>query len=193
MGIRLTAHDEGVHDPGDQINWNESRYIDFWDPRGRSGGWFRIGARPNAHYAEMSACLFLPDGRVAFAFSRAEIEANGLDAGGQTWEIVEPWRTTRVGFAGPMSLFTDPWVLTNPKRAFTDSPSAEAMIDLVCTTEGLERDDGSGPGPAPPDLPARPGRLPLSAHDARGRHRSNRRRLLRRRRTWRQGPLVGPA
>ncbi len=68
MGIRLTEYDEGVHHPGDQINWNESRYIDFWDPQRRTGGWFRIGARPNARYAEMSACLFLPDGRVAFAF-----------------------------------------------------------------------------------------------------------------------------
>ena len=103
MGIRLTERDESVHDPGDQLNWNESRYIDFWDPQRRIGGWFRIGARPNARYAEMSACVFLPDGRVAFAYSRADIEANGLTAGGQVWEIVEPWRTTRVGFAGSMS------------------------------------------------------------------------------------------
>jgi hypothetical protein len=138
MGIKLTVHDEGVHAPGDQINWNESRYIDFWDPQRRTGGWFRIGARPNARYAEMSACLFLPDERVAFAFSRAEIDANGLSAGGQTWEIVEPWRTTRVRFAGPMSLFTDPWLLIDPKRAFADSPAADAEVDLVCATEGLE-------------------------------------------------------
>ena len=92
MGIRLTNQDEGVHTPGDQINWNESRYIDFWDAGRRIGGWFRIGARPNAKYAEMSACDFLPDGRTAFAFDRAEIAANGLTVGGrsgsQAWEIV---------------------------------------------------------------------------------------------------------
>ena len=74
MGVRLTKDDEGMHQPGGEINWNESRYIDFWDADRHLGGWFRIGARPNAHYAEMSACLFLPDGRVAFAFERAEIE-----------------------------------------------------------------------------------------------------------------------
>lgn len=137
MGIKLTDIDEGLHVPGDQINWNESRYIDFWDPLRRIGGWFRIGARPNAHYAEMSACVFLPDGRVAFAFDRADIDGNGLTAGGQSWEITEPWRSTRVAFRGEMSLFTDPWVLTDPKRAFVESPRADAAIDLACTTEGI--------------------------------------------------------
>ncbi len=141
MGIALTHDDEGIHVPGDQVNWNESRYIDFWDPGSRIGGWFRIGARPNAKYAEMSACVFLPDGSVAFAYDRAGIDENGLAAGDtrgrQEWEIIEPWRTTRVGFAGEMSLFDDPWVLTVPKRAFRNSPTAVTEIDLVCTTEGL--------------------------------------------------------
>ncbi|MFM2073044.1 MAG: hypothetical protein RLZZ623_3308 [Actinomycetota bacterium] len=137
MGIALTVLDEGVHVVGPELNWNESRYIDFWDPVGRIGGWLRIGARPNAGYAEMSACAYLPDGRTAFAFSRAEIDGNGLAAGGQTWEIVEPWTTTRVGFAGTMSLLADAWALTDPKRAFSESPTDEVAIDLTCTTEGL--------------------------------------------------------
>jgi hypothetical protein len=137
MGIRLTAYDEGVHAHGEEINWNESRYVDFWDAARRIGGWFRIGARPNARYAEMSACVYLPDGRVAFAFDRAEIDANGLSAGGQRWEITEPWRTNRVMFAGSMSLFGDPWVLTDPKQAFADAPIEPAEIDLACSTAGL--------------------------------------------------------
>jgi hypothetical protein len=141
MGVALHHDDEGVHTPGDQVNWNESRYIDLWDPVRRIGGWFRIGARPNARYAEMSACVFLSDGRVAFAFDRAAIDENGLSAGGdrgrQTWEILEPWRSTRVRFAGTMSLFDDPWVLTNPKDAFRNSPKAVADIELSCTTEGM--------------------------------------------------------
>jgi hypothetical protein len=141
MGIRLTEHDEGVHTPGDQINWNESRYIDLWDPVRRIGGWFRIGARPNASYAEMSACLHLPDGRTAFAFDRAEIDGNGLTAAGrsgsQTWEIVEPWRTSRVSYTGTMSLFDDPWALSNPKQAFSESPKADVSVALTVTTEGL--------------------------------------------------------
>lgn len=138
MGIRLTEHDEGVHSPGVEKNWNESRYVDFWDPERRTGGWFRIGARPNARYAEMSACLYLPDGRVAFAFERAEIDANGLSAGGQNWEISEPWHRSRIRFRGSMSLFDDPWALTDPKRAFAAAPTVAAQVDLDCTTLGLD-------------------------------------------------------
>lgn len=142
MGIALTRDDEGLHTPGDQINWNESRYVDFWDPVRRTGGWFRIGCRPNAQYAEMSACVFLPDGRVAFAFDRAKIQENGLVAGDekgrQTWEIVEPWRTSRIQYVGEMSLFQDPWVLTDPKKAFLSNPKEDVEIDLISTTEGLE-------------------------------------------------------
>src|SRR6266540_1780505 len=137
VGIALTEQDEGLHEPGNQVNWNESRYVDFWDPAARVGGWLRIGARPNASYAEMSACVFLPDGRAAFAFDRATIDTNGLCAGGQTWEITEPWRSNRVRFDGEMSLFTDPWLLTEPKRAFAESPTAEVHLDVQCATAGL--------------------------------------------------------
>ena len=141
MGIALATDDEGVHTPGGENNWNESRYIDFWDSDRRVGGWFRIGLRPNARYAEMSACAFLPDGRAAYAFGRPEIDGNGLavgdERGHQTWEIIEPWRTTRVGFTGPMSVFDDPWVLTDPKTAFTTSPKSDAVVDLTVTTDGL--------------------------------------------------------
>jgi len=137
MGIRLGEDDEGVHTPGTEVNWNESRYIDFWDPRRRVGGWFRIGARPNAGYAEMSACVFRPDGHVAFAFERAAIEGNGLTAGGQSWDIITPWRTNRVRFRGEMAVLADPWMLTDPRRALTESPRASADVDLVCSTAGL--------------------------------------------------------
>lgn len=137
MGLALTDVDEGLHRPGDQPNWNESRYVDFWDTSRRVGGWFRIGARPNSGYAEMSACLFLPDGRTAFAFDRAAIEGNGLGAGGQLWEISEPWYASTVRFDGAMTLLDDPWSLTNPKRAFSENPTAAATACFEVSTEGL--------------------------------------------------------
>lgn len=142
MGIRLGIGDEAVHPPGDETNWNESRYVDVWDPVQRVGGWFRIGARPNAGYAEMSACLYLPGGRTAFAFDRAPIDRNGLSvvgaSGAQSWDIVDPWHSTRVTYRGTMSLFDDPWALTNPKRAFGESPKVDVEVDLDLATEGLE-------------------------------------------------------
>lgn len=80
MGVKLADADEGVHPIGTQSNWNESRYVDFWDARQRVGGWFRIGNRPNEGRAEMSACINLPDGRAAFMFERPKITGNTLAA-----------------------------------------------------------------------------------------------------------------
>ena len=57
MGSLLTDADETVHSIGTQPNWNESRYIDFWDAKQRVGGWFRIGNRPKEGRAEMSAWI----------------------------------------------------------------------------------------------------------------------------------------
>jgi hypothetical protein len=82
MGQLLSAIDEGTHQVGTAETWNESRYVDIWDRTSRIGGWLRLGNRPNQGYAEMSVCLYLPDGRVAFMFARPEIDANGQAAGG---------------------------------------------------------------------------------------------------------------
>jgi hypothetical protein len=137
MGAALTDADEGLHAPGGQINWNESRYIDFWDPVQKVGGWFRMGQRPNAGYAEMSACINLPDGRIAFFFERAKIAGNSLTAGNLVWEIGTPWRSNRVRYRGEMILFDNAWDLTDPKRAFTTAPRVHADIDLTCVSTGL--------------------------------------------------------
>ncbi|MFI5054234.1 MAG: hypothetical protein ACHQDE_07725, partial [Acidimicrobiia bacterium] len=143
MGLRLSDADEYVHEVGSAANWNESRYVDCWDATHRVGGWFRIGNRPNEGHAEMSACVYLPDGRVAFSFERASIDGNGLSAGGQTWEVVAPWRTNRVTYRGEMSILEDPWALTDPKTAFAESPRATAEIELTCHSSGLDAVMGS--------------------------------------------------
>lgn len=137
MGIKVQDADEVLHEPGPEINWNESRYIDFWDRERQVGGWFRIGARPNAGYAEMSACVYLPDGSAAFGFERAKIDGNGLTADGLTWGVVEPWRINTVTFDGEVSLLADPWALVRPKEAFQSSPKARLRVDLTCASAGL--------------------------------------------------------
>ncbi len=137
MGVALRAGDEGAHRVGAEINWNESRYVDFWDPVSRIGGWFRIGNRPNAGWAEMSACVNLPDGSIAFMFERPSIENNTLTSGDQSWEVVDEWRLSRMCYNGPLLVLADPWLLTNPKRAFTESPRTTGEIDLQCRSTGL--------------------------------------------------------
>lgn len=147
MGELLTPADEGVHEVGPELNWNESRYIDFFDPvtpNGGSGvgGWLRIGNRPNEGRAEMSVGINLPgvDGGPrtdAFFFERAPITANTLTSGNQAWQIDEPFATTHVRYDGPLMLLDDPWVLTEPGVAFKTAPRADAHIDLKVTSFGL--------------------------------------------------------
>ena len=81
---RLEPQDEYTHVPDAASNYNESMYFNVFDPKTQVGGWFRIGNRPNEGYAEMSVCLYLPGGRVAFMFGRPKIANNdAMNAGGR--------------------------------------------------------------------------------------------------------------
>ena len=137
MGYKLVDMDEHAHPIGAQINWNESRYVDFWDPQGRIGGWLRTGNRPNAGYAEMSACINLPDGRTAFMFSRPKITANTLTSGDQSWKIISPWRITNVVYSGEMMILDDAWSLTDPKTVYQTAQRVEAHVELTSRGQGL--------------------------------------------------------
>jgi hypothetical protein len=53
-----------MHPNTGEQNFNESAYYNFYDARERLGGFVRIGNRPNERYAEMTVCLYLPDGRL---------------------------------------------------------------------------------------------------------------------------------
>jgi hypothetical protein len=140
---RLRVEDDYMHPVGSASNWNESRYVDFFDLKAGVGGWFRIGMRPNEGHCEVSTCVWLPGGRVAFAFSRAPVDGNHLVAGGQEWHIGDPYRSVKVAYRGPISYFEDPWVLQDPKAAFTGAPKLDAAIELDVRTVGLEAVMGS--------------------------------------------------
>lgn len=142
----LTVADDYMHPVGPEPTWNESRYIDFHDPVGDVGGWFRIGMRPNEGHAEVSACVYLPGGRVAFWYERAAVDGNRLVAGGQSWSIGDPYRETEVRFRGPMMILDDPWALTDPKKVFTTALREDAEIDLRVTSTGLGAVMGSDQG-----------------------------------------------
>jgi hypothetical protein len=137
VGVRLTGADEGVHPVGTAGNWNESRYVDVWDSTQRMGAWLRIGMRPNEGRAEMSVCAYLPDGRVAFLFERPGIPGNGLSAGGQDWTVETAFRSNRVRYDGELLLLNDPWLLTDPRRAYRESARVQGSLELLSTSQGL--------------------------------------------------------
>ena len=65
MRMRLDPADDLLHPLEEASNFNESRYYNFFDATAGLGGWVRMGNRPNEGYAELTVCLYLPDGRVA--------------------------------------------------------------------------------------------------------------------------------
>jgi hypothetical protein len=131
MGLRLDPIDEYMHELGPESNFNESMYFNAYDPKHKVGGWFRIGNRANEGYAEMTVCLYLPDGRVAFMFQRPKIDSNdAFDAGGLKIGVVEPFKELTLSYTGKVCVLTDPLAMVEPKRAFTENPREACTVEL---------------------------------------------------------------
>lgn len=131
MGVRLEPIDEYMHELGPESNFNESMYFNLYDPAQGVGGWFRCGNRANEGYAEMTVCLYLPGGRVAFMYKRPEIDNNdAFDAGGIRFEVVEPFKRLDVTYTGKVVLLDEPLQMADPKEAFTNNPYAECEVRI---------------------------------------------------------------
>jgi hypothetical protein len=127
----LEPNDEYSHEPGDEVNYNESMYLNGFDLERQTGAWFRIGNRVNEGYAEMTVCIYLPGGRVAFLYKRPEISSNDeLRAGGLNIEVIEPLEHLRVTFSGRLCLLDDPSQMANPREAFRNNPMVESEVTL---------------------------------------------------------------
>lgn len=130
-GFRLDPEDEYAHAPEAVSNFNESVYMNGFDPGRRVGGWMRVGNRVNEGYAEMSVCLYLPDGRIACQFQRPEIKRNDrFEAGGLSYQCIEPFRQTAMRFAGEVLMPSSPEALRDPARLFKDGPREQAEVVL---------------------------------------------------------------
>jgi hypothetical protein len=131
MQIVLLDADDLMHRNTGEPNFNESAYYNFYDPACRLGGFLRIGNRPNEGYAEMTVCLYLPDGRVAFMFGRPPISGNErLAAGGLAFEVRAPMRVQTLRYDGACVLLARPLDLLDPKAAFTGNPHAPVELAL---------------------------------------------------------------
>ncbi len=133
-GIRLVLEpgDEYNHEPDAAVNFNESMYFNVVDHDSLVAGWFRLGNRVNEGYAEMSCCVYLPDGRVGFMFQRPTISTNeAFDAGGMRFDVEEPFRHLRVRYDGSLCLMERPADMAEPKLAFSTNPIVPCSVDLA--------------------------------------------------------------
>ena len=140
-----------MHELGPDPTFNESMYFNVTDPGSLTAGFFRLGNRANEGRGEMTVCLSLPDGRVAFMFQHPSVTTNdAFDAAGMRFEVVEPFTTVRVTYDGPVLVLDDPMVLADPGNAFRHAPRASCRVDL----------DYSGLAPAFGGEPDRPTEAP---------------------------------
>lgn len=128
----LLESDDQLHENTGEPTFNESAYFNFYDPAIRLGGFARIGNRPNEGHAEMTVCVYLPTGEVAFMFFRAEIDAanDRFDAAGLRFEIVQPFTEHRIAYDGSCCLLKRPLELLDPRRAFSENPHVPVTIEL---------------------------------------------------------------
>jgi hypothetical protein len=117
----MRPDDEMTHKPDASINFNESVYTNGFNVASPVGGWMRLGNRVNEGYAELSVCLYLPDGRIACQFQRPNISSNErFDAGGLSYAVVEPLKKVSMTFDGELMIVKDPNALRDPKALFAD-------------------------------------------------------------------------
>ena len=128
----IAAEDDYTHELGPEPNFNESMYFNFFDTRESLGGWLRMGNRANEGQAEMTICLYLPDGRVVFMFKRPKIENNdAFDAGGLRFEVVEASQKLRTTYEGSAVELKEPREMADPSRAFRENPIKKVSFDLL--------------------------------------------------------------
>ena len=152
--MRREPEDDLLHVADDDPNFNESRYYNFFDPTPGLGGWVRMGNRPNEGYAELTVCLYLPDGRVGFIFKRPPIDGHAAhDAGGLRFDVVAPYQEHHVTYDGKVCVLARPREMADPKTALTENPHEPCTVDLRLTAVGEphggepEWDDGEVPPP----------------------------------------------
>jgi hypothetical protein len=132
MRVRLEPQDEYMHELGPEPNFNESMYFNVYDPTSNVGAFFRLGNRANEGRGEMTICLYLPDGRVAFMYQRPEVHTNdAFDAAGMRFDVVTPFEELKVSYTGKVVLLEQPLEMADPRKAFTENPYADCSAELT--------------------------------------------------------------
>jgi hypothetical protein len=129
----VAPDDDLMHLPGDAATFNESMYFNLVHPASGIAAWCRLGNRPNEGYAEVTVCVYRPDGSIAFHHARPPIAGNdAFNAGGLSIDVIEPLQQLRVRYDGPATVFADPLALRHPCTAFAGAPVVACRLDLSC-------------------------------------------------------------
>lgn len=112
----MGAQDEFMHQPTSELHFNESVYTNGFDSQTGVGGWMRLGNRVNEGYAELSICLYLPDGRIACQFQRPNIDNNDrFSAAGLSYTVKQPLNEVEMTYDGELLILNDPDLLRSPR------------------------------------------------------------------------------
>jgi hypothetical protein len=132
----MRPEDEMTHSPDASVNFSESVYTNGFNTTSPVGGWMRLGNRVNEGYAELSVCLYLPDGRIACQFQRPSIANNDrFDAGGLSYSVIEPLKKVSMTFDGEMLIVDDPNALRDPKALFANGARLPVRVHWVHEAE----------------------------------------------------------
>ncbi len=141
----FSADDEYLHEATGDSDFNESMYFNFVDRRQGYAGLVRMGNRINEGHAEVTVLVYLPDGGAAFHFDRPPITMpDSFDAGGLSFEIVDPGEHVRVTYAGSAHRLANGTDLADPGAALRNSP--ELPVRLLLDYRGLAPLFGLGHG-----------------------------------------------
>ena len=87
-------------------------------------------------YAELSVCLYLPDGRIACQFQRPDITSNErFNAGGLSYSVIEPLKKVSMTFDGELMIVNDPNALRDPKTLFANGPRLPGHVHWTLEAE----------------------------------------------------------
>jgi hypothetical protein len=132
----MRPEDELMHLPDASSNFNESVYTNGFNTASPVGGWMRLGNRVNEGYAELSVCLYLPDGRIACQFQRPPISSNDrFDAGGIVYTVIEPLKKVSMAFDGELIIVDDPEKLREPQALFATGPRLPGHVSWIHEAE----------------------------------------------------------
>jgi hypothetical protein len=134
MGTGLQPEDEFLHRGPDGSDGSDCLAFTFYDIPVRLGALFRLDSRPGQGYTQLTACLYLPDGRAAFVSERSGLgRESNFDGGGLRVEVVRPYQELHVSYDGKLMVLDDPAAMLHPDRQPAGHPHVDAEVHLTYT------------------------------------------------------------